>query len=649
MSRILVIDDDPGNRLIIKSRLSDQGYEVVLADTGADGLIDARTSAIDLCMVSSGLGSGIDAIEVCRRMKAMPEVAASPICIYSNLPASQEEITRGYEAGCEAFVAKADMPALDHILRVQLRNRSILEDLTEQNRVLDQHNRRLREEGQQEADREASRDQSGEHTLVLRELAANRPDGVLLVDSEGFVRSADRGACEIFGNSIERKNLGFLAPASGLEAFVRDARFEPRDGFRFDLAATGGRCTRSLTASVVPLLGKASSHGNVFKIVLLLDAAKRRIAAEMLRIAEPGIPRQQLGPLLDAAREVYGPELLVGESGTVKRAREVVESFKRRRQPVMLIGDRGVGKGRLARTAHYSGPFTGPFLQVACAGMTEENLERELFGYVKGAFPDALTDRPGLFQLAADGTVLLEDIDSLSPAMQARVLEVIDSGVAHRAGSDCRKKIDVGLMATCRVPLQEAVRAGQFSPELFDRFSENMAQMMPLAEREEDIVALAGLYVTFYGRAQGVRIIDQDAVDLLLRHTWPGNIPEFEACIREACVKAVDHEITPEHLPAALLDHSEGLPNHEVIPVPRREGQRGIGGIVPVPSPGASAMRRRQPWDIAEDDPISLDFYEKKALLRALDHVGGDKLAAARLLKVGKSTLYRKLKRFEIE
>lgn len=652
MSRILVIDDDPGNRLIVKSRLSDLGYEVHLADTGAGGLVEARNVSLDLFLVAAGLGSGIDAIEVCRRLKALPETASVPVVLYSSLPANQEELSRAYDAGCDAFVPKNQVPALDQIVRVQLRNKANLEDLTEQNRVLDQHNRHLREEGQRELDRETSRAASGEHALILRELAANRPDGVLLVDAEGFVRSADRGACEIFGNHIERKNLGFLAPASGLEAFVRDARYEARDGFRFDIAAIGGRSSRSLTASVLPLLGKAGGgESPELKIVLLLDAAKRRIAAEMLRIAEPGAPRQQMGALLDAAREVYGPHMLVGESNGVKRAREVIEAFGRRRQPVLLIGERGVGKTRVGRTAHYSGPFSGPLLHVSCSGLEEQSLERELFGYVKDAFDDALTDRPGLFHLAADGTVILEDIGKLSPRLQERLLEVIDQGMVRRVGSEKAEKVEVGIVATSKVPLQSAVGEGAFRKDLLERFEENSLQLLPLAARQEDVIALAGLFVTLHGRRHDVRMIDEEAVDLLLRYDWPGNVTEFEDCIRGACERAAEQQITPESLPPALLDDGDNLPTHEVIPRPRRDKQGGapVGGVVSIPSTGGGSMRRRQPWDISEDDPISLDFYEKKALLRALDHVGGDKLAAARLLKVGKSTLYRKLKRFEIE
>jgi len=650
MSRILIIDDDPGNRLIVKSRLSDLGHEVHMADTGAGGLVEARNVSLDLFLVAAGLGAGIGATEVCRRLKALPETTSVPVCLYSNLPANQEEMARAYDAGCDAFIPKPDMPALDQIVRVHLRVKSVIEDLSEQNRVLDQHNRRLREEEHREADREASRAESGEHTLLLRELAANRPDGVLLVDSDGFVRQADRGACEIFGNRIEGKNLGFLAPASRLEAFVRDARYEARDGFRFDISAIGGRTARQLTASVIPLISNPGKERNVFKVVLLLDAGKRRIAAEMLRIAEPGVPRQQLGSLLDAAREMYSPEMLVGASPGVLRVREVVESFRRRRKPALIVGETGVGKTRVARTLHYSGPFTGPFLQIRCSGLDEKNLERELFGYVKGAFEDALADRPGLLHLAADGTLYLEDIGSLGLELQKRLLETIQEGVVRRVGTERKEKVDVGIVASSYRLLQGAVKEGTFLRELFEYFDENAVQLLPLVNRQEDVIPLAGLFVTQYGRPYGVRLITEEAVDALLRYEWPGNVAELEECVKGACGHAQENQIVKESLPSALLEDGDELPTRELVPRPRleRAGTQTVGGVVPMPSAGSSAMRRRQPWDINEEDPISLDLYEKKALLRALDHVGGDKLAAARLLKVGKSTLYRKLKRFEI-
>ncbi|MEO2093694.1 MAG: sigma 54-interacting transcriptional regulator [bacterium] len=646
MSRILVIDDDPGNRLVVNSRLSDLGYEVRLTESGAEGLVEARELHHDLCLVAAGLVAGVDATEVCRRLKGMPETGAIPVVLYSQLPANPEELERAFEAGCDAFVPKQELSALDHIIRVHLRHRALIEDLTDQNRVLDKHNRTLSEESHQASDRQAAASSSGEATLALRELASNRPDGVLLVDSEGHVRHADRGACEVFGSRIEGKTLGCLAPATGLEAFVRDARTEALDGFRFDIPALGGRSARSLKASVVPLISKPGEPGPAFKVVLMLDAGKRRIAGELLRISEPGIPRQQMGSLLDAARETFSLHCLVGESSSVKRTRTLVGDFARRRLPILITGESGVGKSRAARTMHYSGPFSGAFLMLRCSALDPEHLARELFGYVKGAFDGAQDNRPGLVQQAADGTLYLEEVSALPPEIQASLCELIETGVVRRVGSDRAEQINLGLVASTSADLQ----ACEFSRNLLGLFKEGHVHLPALVSRQEDILPLASLYVTRYGRGHGVRGISGEAVDLLMSYEWPGNVHEFEECIRTSCSRATDGEITPASLPDALLDGSSGLPTCELTPVARHTGPGGepVAGGVPVPNTAAASMRRRQPWDICEEDPISLELYEKKALMRALNHVGGDKLAAARLLKVGKSTLYRKLKRFDI-
>jgi len=653
MSRILVIDDDPGNRLIIKSRLSDLGFEVLLGETGASGLMEARGAAADLVLVAAGLGSGIEAPEVCRRLKAIPETGGVPALIYSNLPAGQEELSRAYEAGCDGFVAKHELPVLDQVVRVHLRAKAVLDDLTDQNRVLEQQWRRLREEHQRKADRETSLRESGEHSLVFRELAAGRPDGVLLVDAEGFVRQADRGACTFFGNRVEGRNLGSMAPASGLEAFVRDAHSEPREGFRFDLSAIGGRTARSLTASVIPLVSTPGEGGRVLKVVLLLDAGKRRIAAEMLRVAEPGISREQLGTLLDAARRVYGAHSIVGASACAQAARERLAGFAKSRAPVLLLGEKGTGKVHVARTLHYGGPFSGGFLALRCSGLEPASLERELFGYVEGAFKDARSDRPGLFQRAVDGTVLLEEVGDLPLPLQERLLRLLAEGLVARVGTEREESVDVRVIASSCRPLDGPVKEGRFVKALWELLRDNRIELLPLCERSEDIIPLAAHFVAVYGAATGVREIHDDAVEFLLQYEWPGNVGELEDSIRHACARAVDGAILAEHLPQGVRDSSRGLPPHEMIPATPRERERGLpapsGAALVGAAIGAGNARRRHMWDITDEDPISLEHYEMKALMRALEFVGGDKLAAARLLNVGKSTLYRKLKRFDLK
>lgn len=651
MSRILVIDDDPGNRLIVKSRLGDQGYDVALAETGAEGLVEARRDSVDLVLVTGPLGSGIDAIEVCRRLKSMPETSVVPVLIYNQNPASTEEMGRAYDSGCDAYVAKPSMPVLDHVVRVLLRSRSSHAELLDQNQVLERQNRALVEQAQCQSDREASQ-RPGDQSLALRHLAAGRPDGLMLVDGEGFVRRADRGACEFFGNRIEGKNLGSLAPASGLEAFVRDARSESREGFRFDLSAISGRSARSLTAAVVPLVTTPGETARGLKVVLLLDVGRRRIAAEMLRSSEPGIPRQQLGALLDAAHEVYHRSALVGDSEAMQHARRLVLEFGKHPRPVLIEGSKGVGKLRLARTLHYSGPFSGAFLQLRCSAFDEAGLAHELFGTAKDAEGDGSAARPGLLHKACDGTVYLEELGALPKAIQKRLLAFLRSGEFTREGGGAKERVEVHLVASTSEDLAAKVSSGAFDKDLYALFAECRAALPPLADRTEDVLPLAMHYVSRFGPANGVHEITDEALQLFLQYEWPANVAELIDVVREACRSAEDGTITPATMPQPLRDLAEDLPAHDLIPQSPRDtspnGTHRIGAPTDV-QPGALAGRRRHEWDITEEDPISLDHYEMKALMRALEHVGGDKLAAARLLKVGKSTLYRKLKRFGIQ
>lgn len=652
MSRILVIDDDAGNRLIVKSRLSDLGYDVLPAETGASGLVEAREHALDLVMVAAGLGSGIDAVEVCRRLKAMPETHAIPVLLYSSLPAGQEELSRAFEAGCDTFVGKQELPVLDLMVRALLRTKALHDDLADQNRALEQQNRRLREERQRVADLETAVRDSGQQALLVRELSAGRPDGVLLVDAEGFVRFADRGASEFFGNRAEGKNLGRLAPASGLEAFVRDARTESREGFRFDLPPLGNRSARSLTASVVPLVSQSGTAEEGCKVVLLLDAGRRRVAAEILRVQEPGIPRHQLGPLVEAARELFAPENYIGEHEAIVRARREATEFGTHREPVLVCGESGVGKSRLAFTMHYRSPANGPLLHVRCAALGSENLERDLFGYVKGAFDDAVVDRPGLLHMAGDGCVLLEDIDSMSLDLQGRLLEFLETGRVTRVGSERREAIDARVIATLSGSAQGAVAQGRMRSDLAERLA-RCIPLPPLRERIDDVPRLALHFVSRFGPTRGIAKVLDEVLSALSSYDWPSNVRELAESVELACRSASGETLSLACLPRPLRENWDGTSQHELLPARKGEVVDGTHSVGPrVEGHGSTlvpAAARKRPWDLSDEDPISFEHYEMKALLRALHQAEGDKLKAAKILRVGKSTLYRKLKRFNID
>jgi len=653
VSRILLIEADPAERLVLHSRIVDYGHEVVVAENGARGLVEARTCRFDLVLLASRLGGGVDGAEVCRRLKAAPQLQLVPVVVYCQEASCASAAERLFDAGCEQFLTKAQMPLLERVIEVQLRLKARADELSEQARTLEMENRRL-EEGIQSTREIERRQAEGTPALVQRELAASCPDGLLVADESGFVCYADRGACSIFGTSPVGQRLGRIAPSTGLEAFARDARNAPREGFRFDLPANRpGGVKRALVASVIPLA--SAEAGGTLRLVVLLDVGRRRIAEELSQIEESGIPRQQLGSLLEAARATYVPEALVGNSQAVAMLRARLVGAARCSDPVLLAGEAGAGKELCARIVHYTTQRGGNFLQLKCGSLTEAALEAELFGHVKGAHPGAVADRPGLMLLAQDGTLYLEDIGDLPPALQERLIEVLDSGSLLRRGARRRERVDCRLLASCEASPASLVSAGKLLPELYRRLAAVTIEVPPLRGRIDDVLPLTEMLLRRFGLRHAIQGLSEDAAWVLVQYDWPRNVDELEESIEQACHRAQGGAIELAHLPRALRDLALELPRRELIPPRRSEARVGGGTILAIPlrtsdQRAAVALHPAPPkaWQIGDEDPISLEHYEMKALLRALDSCNGDKLAAAKLLKVGKSTLYRKLKKFGI-
>ena len=662
MGRILVIEDEPGARMLLQSRLEDLGHEVATAPTGAMGLMEARAGNFDLFLVDILLGSGVDGYEVCRRLKGMPQTHRTPVVLVSSVMNSRDDLHRGYEAGCEAFLIKGDMTLLEDVVRAMLRIKSLQDDLGMQNRLLEEHNRNLEEERQRGADLELALRESGNRASVFRELAAGRPDAVLIVDTEGLVRSADRGARELFGGELEGRHLGSLAPTSGLEAFVRDAKHETREGFRLELPGRNGRPARPVSASVSPMVPGGGLSEPGLRVLFLLDAGKRRVAAEMLRMQEQGVPRREMGPLLDAARSTYHPGAIIGSSERMVALRSQVARVASSDRTVLLRGGPGTGKEFLARVLHFSGTRSGAFVPVNCGALTERILESELFGHVKGAFTGAFADRPGLLHQAHLGTLYLDEVANLSPNLQQRLLRVLEEGALCRVGATERELVDVRVIAATAKDLEEEVNAGRFRRDLLFRINVVDLELPALAERPEDVPSLATWFLRRMGAARECVSLSDEAVMALESYGWPGNVRELENCLERACALANGEEIEVRDLTQPLREAWRGGQQRDQIPQP----QKGIQVYPGTPS-GARVVNARAtapaepalvgagvgggPGGLSggEDDcEISLDAYERLCLLRALEETGGDRLAAAKLLGVGKSTLYRKLKRHEI-
>jgi len=654
VGRILVIEDEPGTQLLLQSRLQDLGHQVTTAPTGAMGLMEARSGGYDLFLVDVMLGAGIDGFEVCRRLKAMPHAHGVPVVLVSGHVKTREELHRGYEAGCEAFLIKGDITLLEDVVRAMLRIKSLQDDLAMQNRLLDEHNRRLQEERQRGAELESALRELPATSGAIRELATSRPDALLLVDPEGVVRLVDRGAREFFGKDLEGRTLGQLAVGTGLEAYVRDARTEPREGFRFDVGARAGRDVQHLTATVLPLVPRPGHGDPGLKIVLLMDAGKRQVAAEILRVQENGVPKRELGPLLEAARFAFHPSSLLGLSPQMSHLRAELQRLAGTDHPVLVVGEEGSGVGRVGRALHFGANRSGPFVPLQCGALSNDAMEAELFGHVKGAFEGAHADRPGLLQQADRGTLFLEDVGRLSCELQTRLLEVLETGRVRRVGATKAEPVKVRVVAAASPTIEFEVEQGRFSRELFRHLSTATVVVPALRDRLMDVPLLVQHFLQRFGASLGQAELDGEATWVLENYDWPGNVRELKSCIERACANSKDPVIGLEQLPQALRDLQSKLMDKHAIPPARRREERTAGthqpgrAFAPAGFPRGPAFGNFRP-EPQEEEPVSLELFEKKALLRALDETGGDKLAAARLLKIGKSTLYRKLKRYDIK
>lgn len=637
MERILLIEDDAGAQLLFRNRLQELGYEVVVASTGARGLLEARAARFDLFLVDIGLGSGIDGYEVCRRLKGMPQIHGIPVVLISGQVKSQDELHRGYEAGCESFLVKGDLTLVEDVVRAMLRIKSLQDELGLQNRLLEERNRHLQAERQRGADLELALRETGSRANVFRELAAGHPDGVLLVDTEGVVRFSDRGSQDILGKDIEGKHLAHLARGTGLEAFVRNARTEPHESYRFDLEWANG-AVRSLSASVLPTMPRAVGGEAGYRVVLLLDAGKRRIAGEMLRLEDHGVPRREFGPLMEAARASYQPHAFLGKSPRFGEMRASLAGAAAATEPVLIEGAPGSGKDLAARCIHFGSSASGPFVPVNCSALSPVLLESELFGHTKGAFPEALSDRPGLFQQAQNGAIFLNEVGEVPLPLQDKLIAVLEEKCVRRLGSQQAEPVEARVIAASTADLATLVTSGRFREDLYERLSRIEIHTPELLKGSEDIAQLAEAFVARFGASKNLEI-SSEALWVLGEYDWPGNVGELETCIEVACAQAQDNEIQvsdlsgPVHELYKRLSATDSIPGPAPGSVPREPVRVRV-------DPLAEAY---ESIDVVEESP-SLEAYEKKAILHALRETQGDKLAAARLLKIGKSTFYRKLK-----
>ncbi len=260
---------------------------------------------------------------------------------------------------------------------------------------------------------------------------------------------------------------------------------------------------------------------------------------------------------------------IVARSEAMAQVFELVEKVAKHKTTVLITGESGTGKDLIAKTMHSNGNRTSvPMVSVNCASIPENLLESELFGYKKGAFTDAIRDKPGLFDEADGGTIFLDEIGELPLSLQVKLLRVLQEEEISPLGSTVSKKIDVRVIAATSRDLRKEVDEGRFREDLFYRINVMKIHLPPLRERRGDIPLLVGYFINLFNEKLGKDIegLSSQAMPLLMAYSWPGNIRELENVIERAVLLGKGRWITPTDLPQSITSvrqpSSSAVPEH---------------------------------------------------------------------------------------
>ncbi len=304
---------------------------------------------------------------------------------------------------------------------------------------------------------------------------------------------------------------------------------------------------------------------------------------------------------------------IVGRAPEMEKLYRIIAKAANSVHPVLILGESGTGKEMVARSIHYSGPFRDkPFIPVDCGSLVPTLIESELFGYVKGAFTGANQSKDGLMSMAEGGTVFLDEVGELPVDLQAKMLRAIQEKEIRPVGSTRRIPINIRILAATNRDLEQAVTQGEFRRDLYFRLNVLSLRIPALRERRQDIPLLIGHFLERMTRSSGQeKMLSDDALKSMLAYDWPGNVRELENCLERTYAFTSGPLIHVTDLPAEIAN----LPHPDSA-----TGDNGGPKIIPM----------------AE--------LEKRTILSAITELNGDKLQAARMLGIGKTTLYRKLK-----
>ncbi len=617
--KILVVDDDPGQVMVLESMLSQAGYQVVSATETRRALAILASERLDLAVLDVVIDE-MDGFDLCARIKEDPATRDMPVIFLTGERGSLEMRLRGFNVGAVDYLLKPVTRAeLVARVKVMLELKAAQDELKELARSLQE---KVEERtAQLKAALEALEEQKAFNEEVLKSV----PQVLLALDGRNRLLTWNRVFESTFGVPPKVCPLGRMPGLGALAELLDSGSLRP--GMRLPLRRRDGQ-VRTFLLEVSSMEG-GDEDGLSPKVISLVDVTEREIAAAALKGKGPAEILRELERLKRELSGRYRMSQVIGFSPSLMEVTRMVDSLRQGRATVLIQGESGTGKELVARALHFDGPHADkPFLPIHCGAISRDLIESELFGHEKGAFTGALKKKVGLFKAADGGTIFLDEVGEISPGSQVKLLRVLQEGTFMPVGSNETVQVDVRVIAATNKNLEEEVRAGRFREDLFYRLNVVTIQLPPLRERLDDIPPLVAHFIekynVIYGRAErAVRDVSREVLEILQGYHWPGNIRELENVIIRAFELGCGELIQFKDLPPYLQER-------------RKSG----------PAPGPPAP----PEKVVEipRGRVSLEEYEKMALIAALEKAGGDKAKAARELGIGKSTLYRKLKKLNL-
>ncbi len=573
--KILVIDDEKAIRFAFKGHLSDEGYDVITAEHYDSAIDTISTTDLDLIIADIILGdrTGIDILqEVKNRFLHCPVIMIT----------ARPEIDTAADAvrlGAFDYLSKpVQKETLLKIVRHALRNKEILD---EKNKL----------KGEKER-----------YRCNMQAIFGSLNEAVITVDRDMRVIEANNSVeniCNLSPNDLVGKYFGEVTEQCSkschevLKKTLRDKSIikEYRSECRHE-----ERANQIVSMSSSPLLSQDS--GFMGAVLVVRDITK-------------------LTDLEKELKERHQFHHIIGKSKKMQKIFRLLEDLSQTETTVLITGETGSGKELIAKALHYeSSRANKPMVTVNCSALSENLLESELFGHVKGAFTGAISNKAGRFQTADGGTIFLDEIGDLSKIVQIKLLRALQEKEIERVGDSCPIKVDVRIISATHHDLKENTRTGKFREDLYYRLNVMGIKIPPLRERQEDIPLLVKHFCKKFNDKFKKKIegISSEVLDLFMRYQWPGNVRELEHALEHAFVLCHEQTISVNHLSTEIKEYfKEKIPRNKVHITGEESG------------------------DISE------------VIYQALDKYKWNKTKAARQLGISRTTLYQKIKQYGIK